>query len=97
MFEVIFSNCLKDPVTNIRDITIKKVQKGLQSNRLPIYYMAMFALVGLDQNRERKARVKKICAAFIQRIRLNDAKHQQKQLDSNVPRSIFCRNFLFLF
>lgn len=76
-----------DPVTNIRDILIKKVSKGLQSTRLPIYYMSMFALSGLDTNRERRVKIKKIYSTLITRIRLNDAKNQKKQMEANLPRT----------
>ena len=59
----------------------------MQSNKLPIYYMSIFSLSGLDSNRERRARIKKIYSALITRIRLIDAKNQKKQLESNVQRT----------
>lgn len=40
--------------------------------------MGIFALVGLDTNRERKARVKKIFSALIKNIKLSDSKDQSK-------------------
>lgn len=52
--------------------------------------MSIFALLGFDQNRERKTNVKKIYTLLIKRMRLNDAKQQQKNLEStsNLLRSI---------
>jgi hypothetical protein len=61
---------------------IKKLQKGLQSNKLPIYYMSMFALLGFDSNRDRKMKVKKIYTLLIKRMRFNDARQQEKNLES---------------
>lgn len=70
---------VKDPVTNIRDIVIKKLAKGLKSNRLPLNYMAFFALVGLDSSRDRKSRVKKLYSQLIRTYRMMDAKDAAKQ------------------
>lgn len=83
----IVARLIIDPVTNVRDILIKKIQKGLQSYKLPIYYMSIFALSGLDTNRERKTRIKKIYSTLIAKIRLNDIKNQKKQLESKVQRT----------
>ena len=49
--------------------------------------MSMFALSGLDTNRERKTRIKKIYSSLIAKIRLNDIKNQKKQLESKVQRT----------
>jgi len=76
-----------DPVTNIRDILIKKLSRGLQSTKLPIYYMSIFSLTGLDSNRERRGRIKKIYSNLITRIRVADAKNQKKQILENIQRS----------
>jgi hypothetical protein len=67
-----------DPITNIREIIIKKLQKGLKSNKLSINYMAMFALCGFDGSRERKSKVRKIYSQLIKQIRLQDQKKQQQ-------------------
>ncbi len=72
---------------------IKKLQKGLQSSKLPIYYMSIFALLGFDQNRERKTKAKKIYTMLIKRMRMNDAKQQQKNLESTTLQR---RNFFSL-
>ena len=63
---------------------MKKLQKGLQSTKLPIYYMSMFALLGFDSNRDRKTKVKKIYTLLIKRMRFNDARQQQKNLESTL-------------
>jgi hypothetical protein len=68
-----------DPVGNVRDIIIKKLQKALKANRLPVSYMAYFALIGFEQNRERRMRVKKIYTSLVKSLRENDAKLQQQQ------------------
>ena len=73
---------------------IKKLQKGLQSSKLPIYYMSIFALLGFDQNRERKTKVKKIYTMLIKRMRINDAKQQQKNLESSTLQR---RNCFFIY
>jgi len=83
----VLARLLIDPVANVRDILIKKLSRGLQSMKLPIYYMAMFALNGLDSNRERRARIKKIYASLIARIRAADASNQKKQIQANVQRA----------
>lgn len=83
----VLSRLIIDPVTNVRDIVIKKLSRGLQSSKLPIYYMSIFALSGLDSNRERRAKIKKIYSTLITRIRQTDAKNQKKQLESNVQRT----------
>ena len=83
----IVARLIIDPVNNVRDILIKKIHRGLQSTKLPIYYMSFFALSGFDSNRERRARIKKIYSALIARIRLTDAKNQKKQLETNVQRT----------
>ena len=76
---LILTLTVKDPVTNIRDIVIKKLAKGLKSNRLPLNYMAFFALVGLDSSRDRKSRVKKLYSQLIRTYRMMDAKDAAKQ------------------
>lgn len=67
-----------DPVTNIRDIMIKKLQKALKANKLSIKYMSIFALCGFDASRERKSRVKKIYSELIKSVRLSDQLQQQR-------------------
>lgn len=52
---------------------IKKLTKGFKNNRLPLNYMAFFALVGLDTSRDRKSRVKKLYSQFIRSYRLMEA------------------------
>ena len=77
-----------DPVTNVREIIIKKLQKALKSNKLSINYMSMFALCGFDGSRERKSKVKKIYSQLVKQIRLQDQKKQQQHhqsKDSNGP------------
>ena len=71
-----------DPVADVRDILIKKLNRGLKSLKLPIYYMSVFALCGLDTSRDRKSRVKKLYAALIKSLRLSDAKEQLRQKES---------------
>lgn len=41
-----------------------------------MFYMSMFILTGLDVNRERKAKVKKLYVSLIKMYRVNDAKEQ---------------------
>ena len=66
---------------------IKKLHKGLKSNRLSFYYVAIFALAGLDVNRERRMRVKKIYTSLIKAMRLNEAKDAAKrEQDSSSSR-----------
>jgi hypothetical protein len=69
-----------DPVGNVRDIIIKKLQKALKSNRLPVSYMAYFALLGFDQSRERRMRVKRIYISLVKSLRESDAKLQQQNI-----------------
>lgn len=52
--------------------------------------MSIFALLGFDQNRERKTKAKKIYTMLIKRMRMNDAKQQQKNLESTTLQR---RNF----
>ena len=78
----VLARLIIDPVTNVRDLIIKKLHRGLKSSRLPIYYMSMFALCGFDSNRERKVRVKKLYSALVKSIRSNDAKEQRSQAAS---------------
>jgi sister chromatid cohesion protein PDS5 len=68
-----------DPVTDVRDVIIKKLNRGLKSMKLPIYYMSIFALCGLDTNKERKVRVKGLYSTLIKKIRMDDAKEQTRQ------------------
>lgn len=75
----VLARLIIDPVTNVRDLIIKKLHRGLKSSKLPIYYMSIFALCGFDVNRERKVRVKKLYTALVKNIRLNDAKEQRNQ------------------
>ena len=76
---------------------IKKLQKGLQSHKLPIYYMSMFALLGFDSNRDRKLKVKKIYTLLIKRMRFNDAKQQQKNLESTaIARRMYSEIYLLI-
>lgn len=42
----------------------------------------MFALLGFDSNRDRKMKVKKIYTLLIKRMRFNDARQQEKNLES---------------
>ncbi len=74
-----------DPVTNVRDIMIKKLHNSLKQNRLPINYMSMFALSGFDGSRDRKSRVKKIFSQLVKSLRAND---QKKQMLKNPPPRI---------
>lgn len=83
----VLSRLIIDPVTNVRDIVIKKLSRGLKSSKLPIYYMSIFVLSGLDSNRERRVKIKKIYSTLITRIRQTDAKNQKKQLESSVQRT----------
>jgi sister-chromatid-cohesion protein PDS5 len=75
-----------DPVTDVRDIIVIKLNRGLKRLKLPIYYMSLFALCGLDVSRERKARVKKIYSQLIKSIRLNNSSSSVK--DSNKTRIV---------
>jgi hypothetical protein len=68
-----------DPVTNVRDVIVKKLNRGLRSTKLPIYYMSIFALSGLDTSKERKTRIKRLYSSLIKTIRMNDAKEQTRQ------------------
>jgi hypothetical protein len=63
----------------VRDIIIKKLHKGLKSSRLSFCYASIFSLCGLDPNRERRVRVRKIYASLIKAIRLAEAKNLAKE------------------
>ena len=82
----ILARLIVDPVTDVRDILIKKLNRGLKNLKLPIYYMSIFALSGLDTNRERKTRVKRLYSALIKQIRLNDAKEQMKAKEASAGK-----------
>jgi hypothetical protein len=68
-----------DPTPQVRDIFIKKLQKGVKMMKLPIPYIGIFALSGFDLNRERKTKAKKIYTQLIKQIRLAEAKQQQQR------------------
>jgi hypothetical protein len=59
----------------VRDIIIKKLHKGLKSGRLSFCYASIFALCGLDPNRERRVRVRKIFTSLAKTLRANEAKN----------------------
>ena len=64
---------------------IKKLSKSLKANKLAPYYMGIFSLCGLDGNKERKAKVKKIYTSLIKQYRQTDGKEQQGQKGRILP------------
>lgn len=68
---------MKDPVNEVRELVVKKIQLALKKSTLPYYFMGMLSLVGMDHNKDRKLRVKKTYTSAIQVIRMHNAKQAQ--------------------
>ena len=62
-----------DACAPVRDICIRKLQRGLSTGRLSVRYMGVLTLCGLDTNRERKTRVKKLYTALVKKMRMSPA------------------------